>query len=378
TAIFGVLGSQDKTAAAIRALLEAGCNVNAQDMYGETAFMSRINDDDVAKVMIEYGADVNQADNEGLTAMHRAVCIEAYQRLIEAGANPNVASTGDYDEDEWCGEWPCGTTPLMLTRDYMSAKYLIEHGADINAKTRKGYSVLMYLLWEYELGPAIAVVNAGAELNVTAQNGNNPLHLICGSFKSLLAEPRHYRKFITKLVRQLLEAGCDLNAVNADGETPLHCAGSGYAIHELIKAGADIHIRDNDGNTPLHHAAMHNEKCVKALLAAGADPNALNHQGQNPLFCINEEECFLPLIRAGADVNCIDIHGKTPLHHAVKSEYYHLIQLMLKHHADPTIRDNKGRLAIEEKDLDKYIHRSRKRRFKVIKCKYRASRLLRR
>ena len=90
--------------------------------------------------------------------------------------------------------------------------------------------------------------------------------------------------------RALIVAGCDVNAADADGYTPLHMAAmrpyDSYAplVELFIQNGADINARENIfGVTPLHIAS--NVPAARLLLAAGADINARDAQGDTPL-CI--------------------------------------------------------------------------------------------
>ena len=60
------------------------------------------------------------------------------------------------------------------------------------------------------------------------------------------------------IIRLLLDAGADANAVDDGGRTPLHEGAKNdnpvVAVH-LLAAGADPNALDNDGYTPLHHSA---------------------------------------------------------------------------------------------------------------------------
>src|SRR5580693_7646841 len=75
----------------------------------------------------------------------------------------------------------------------------------------------------------------------------------------------------------------DVNAVEADGSTPLLWAvnlNDADLAARLLKAGADPKVRNRLGSTPLAEAAFNsNTEMLKALLDAGAD-------GQTPLMIV--------------------------------------------------------------------------------------------
>ena len=85
----------------------------------------------------------------------------------------------------------------------------------------------------------------------------------------------------------LLAAGADPNARNNNGETPLHRADSANDVTPLLAAGANLNARDNVGETPLHEATA--ERSRSADVAAA-------------------------LLAAGADPNARDNYGHMPLH----------------------------------------------------------------
>ncbi len=70
------------------------------------------------------------------------------------------------------------------------------------------------------------------------------------------------------------------------GSTPLHLAATNpdmLALRALVTAGADPNARDGDGATPLHMAAYaQNAKHAQLLLEAGADPFAKTNAGRDP------------------------------------------------------------------------------------------------
>lgn len=102
------------------------------------------------------------------------------------------------------------------------------------------------------------------------------------------------------------------------GEKPIHDAaraGTGAQVEAILKA--DPAMRDARtplGATPLHLAAANADvSALKALLAAGADPNAR------------------------------DGEGHTPLHMAAFRQRAAHARLLLEAGADPSIRSNAGR-----------------------------------
>ena len=117
-------------------------------------------------------------------------------------------------------------------------------------------------------------------------------------------------------------------------------------VARLLAAGADPNVRDPDGDAPLHIAA---EQCradlAELLLKHGADPNAKNVRGETPLHRAVWERCGAVvelLLRHGADPNARDADGETSLHKAVQREDVALVELLLKHGADPNARNKEG------------------------------------
>ena len=70
----------------------------------------------------------------------------------------------------------------------------------------------------------------------------------------------------------------------AQGSTPLHLAATNpdiSSLKALLAAGADPNARDGDGATPLHMAAYtQNAKHAQLLLEVGADPFAKTNAGR--------------------------------------------------------------------------------------------------
>jgi ankyrin repeat protein len=213
------------------------------------------------------------------------------------------------------------------------------------------------------------------------------------------------RKKASFLIREALCHGCDPNAGDAFGETPLyHAAVSGdtEAVLDLLHAGGDPHRANDDGNTPAdvapwilaetqnsgfirvqftqglksrdvermreildHYPSLVNVdlgaddspllaatsygsgEIVSLLLEHGANPNVQNVTDETPLYravSFGKVEVTRLLLESGADPNVHEWHrGFTPLHEAAESNEPELIRLLVAHGARLDGHDKDGR-----------------------------------
>ena len=134
---------------------------------------------------------------------------------------------------------------------------------------------------------------------------------------------------------------------------------------ELLAAGAEIgpleaaalgdptrldpQARGADGFTALHLAAFFGgAETVRALLAAGADPDAdaENPRRVRPLHSAvasRDRESAAALLEAGADPNVRQQGGFTPLHGAAHAGDAEMVKLLLAHGADPALTTDDGK-----------------------------------
>ncbi len=125
-------------------------------------------------------------------------------------------------------------------------------------------------------------------------------------------------------VRQLIAAGADANAREADGSTPLlHAAhvGSVSSVQALLAAKADPKLTNRYGVGPIHEAALRADaRLLETLLDAGAEVDQALPKGETPLMLAARTSgigAVRLLIERGANVNVVEQwQGQTPLMYA--------------------------------------------------------------
>jgi ABC-type phosphate/phosphonate transport system substrate-binding protein len=95
--------------------------------------------------------------------------------------------------------------------------------------------------------------------------------------------------------------------------------------------------------------------CVATLIAAGADPNAVNNHGYASLHWAvynNHEACVAALIATGADPNIVNNLRQTPLQIAVKKGRRECAKLIAVHVlADRDLTDDEWGLVPPDSDI---------------------------
>jgi outer membrane protein assembly factor BamB/ankyrin repeat protein len=124
--------------ACVNLFLAAGMSLEVQDERGTNALMRALygRHIDVARVLIDKGADVNARRKDGATVLWAAAHagrLDFVELLLAKGANPDIQDSS-------------GGTALMRAAyrgDATMAKALLEKGANPNLRTKRGSTALM-------------------------------------------------------------------------------------------------------------------------------------------------------------------------------------------------------------------------------------------
>ena len=317
------LASQNGRVEVARMLVERGADVATQNKDGETPLhpASRNGGVEVARMLVEHGADVAAQNKDGETPLHLASQygnVEVVRILVERGAD--LAAQKKY-----------GETPLHMasqTGQVDVARMLVERGADLAAQNKYGETPLHMASQNGQVEVARMLVERGADVAAQNKDGKTPLHLAL-----------QYRE--VEVARMLVERGADVAAQNKDGETPLHLAsqyGEGEVARMLVERGADVAAQGEDGDTPLHFASLFGHvEVARLLIERGADVSVQNKHGETPLhrasrpdstdlrlydFILKDlAEVSRILLEQGADVNAKNKDGLTPFFLASQDRY---------------------------------------------------------
>jgi serine/threonine protein kinase len=293
-----------------RFLLEKGVDVNTRLVFGRdwtppgigldvkmTPLHAALTDGrvDTARLMIAHGADVHARDSIGRSPLTVAItyCPSAIELLLASGVDineqtrfgPPLFAAARY---QWL--YPRGQ---RKQRRENAVKILLDKGADPNTRDSDGRNALMVMSMEnrpdFELfgpisppPPPPPTPVPGARIDrmrgVTGKvRGGVQYGTIEVGFVGV--EPDYASQVIGEA---LLQAGCDINAEDSNGRTPLMYAArynQTTAVRLLLENGANIKARDKSGMTALDLAKqLNNQEIIRLLQSASVQPGAAKKQ----------------------------------------------------------------------------------------------------
>ncbi|MDX1917018.1 MAG: ankyrin repeat domain-containing protein [Rickettsiaceae bacterium] len=327
-----------------RLLLNSGANFNAADRYGTTALMEAVSKGhtEIAALLLESGSDVNAADNNGKTALMNAAersamwnhfkdrghklnegntALDMINLLLQSGAEVNAADNE-------------GNTAFMYAVSRNNTKMielLLQSGAEVNASNHNGRTALIEAASHGHTEITALLLGRGAEVNDADNEGKT----------ALMEAVSYWHSEITEL---LLKSGAEVNAADNEGKTALMKAvseGHTELAKLLLESGADVNAAARNGKTALMEAAASKERAAMWNHFKPIGYNKLN-EGNTALDMINL------LLESGADVNAADSNGKTALMEAVSQGRTEVARLLLEKGAEVNASDHNRRTALME------------------------------
>lgn len=311
-------------------LLENGCDVNGKMKIGHNIWTCALRnsvhhpDSRMAALLLKYGADPNLDLGANLTPFQYSAgsSISTFKLLYSHNGDVN----GRNKESDL-------QTPLIAAiaeGKIENVRFLIDQGVSLNPDTIDGFAAhLSTAVFNRNLEITQLLISNGADINavfselsedcITCPYGITIMHRIVDmhSYED--------KETASKFLDLILKYKPDLNIESDMGYTALEhaCFTHNFAlVDKLIENGAALKTFDFSA---LHCAAMFSHyKMVEHLLRTGADPNVTDVNGNTPLMVAYE--C------------CGDGFGsKITMEDRIRTT-----EILLNHHADPTIKNNKG------------------------------------
>jgi ankyrin repeat protein len=256
---------------------------------------------------------------------------------------------------------------------------LIEAGADVHARSKGGYTPLLFAARQGDINAASLLLDAGADINYATPEGSTALLVASASVTPSGDRHEDFAIF-------LLKKGADPKV--SDGvikSTALHYAvqtGKSKLVTALVERGVNVNAKlekgeaipneaSRTGATPFWLAAKDvKTEIMRVLLDAGADPLLTSDEGVSPLMLsaglgqnetLSKGRAFVSqwygqwdedkalealnmlIDLPGVNLNAVNRSGQTALHGAVRmASSNRVIQFLVSKGANLNAKDKKG------------------------------------
>ncbi len=269
----GILLKQDPFV--ISAFLERTNLLNPNSEGSEKVLALEIEEDqdgEILQLLLDFGADKNAGDINGLTPLHK--CVEY--------------------------NFPLGI------------KILLNNGADLEKKNFNGETPLVYAVSQGNEEMVELLSDLGGDLNKQNEDGNSSLH------QAVLSSN-------LRLIGILLERGANPRLENRAKQTPFFLAVVNNRVdivsYFILVRPELTRSRDKIGNLPLHVAVLNRNTQLISLLLSFNDIFSRNSRGDSPLsLALDGAQIELVDTLLENDINQTDSQGNSPLHLAVERE----------------------------------------------------------
>jgi ankyrin repeat protein len=215
--------------------------------YDELCLVLQREDIEMARKMLEAGADIEAKNCSGYTPLQYATdqdLVDKVKLLIDYGADVRAVHRGG------------DQTPLhiasMFDKGGETAQLLIDGGANIESRDPVGHTPLLGAAETGCLSAAKVLILNGADVNVFDRNRLTALHSASSPWNWHETTPLHFASDNASFVELLINNGANVNALSHNGLTSLHLAilgGHAGIVSILIEKSADMGAITQDGRT---------------------------------------------------------------------------------------------------------------------------------
>jgi ankyrin repeat protein len=266
-----------------------------------------------------------------MVANHRGD-IKAVQALLDRGADPNARG--------WLGR-----TEFMLallTSRHTLVAFWERQSINLNVRDNAGATLLMYAAKSPDPDALTFLLDHGADIQARDHNGSTALMAAVswGMYDFVNPEAPY-----VEVAERLLGRGANINAHDRSGRTALMFAARQHherLVQMLLKHGADVHLRDRMGRTALTWAASPGsaDEVVRVLREHGATVGLLD------AIQMEDHATVQTLLAGKVDVTERGRNGETALMLAAERGDLALVSALLAKGATPNSREPDGLTAL--------------------------------
>lgn len=330
-------------------LLKEGSSPNSKGFSGNTLLSTACHagNAEMVDLLLKYKADPNMPNKEGSIPLNFAFKPVILKKLIDNGANIYQVSkkTGGTALEAWCATaWVTTEAEKQeMIRIMKSQKIKVDRAylEKTSWITDKDINDLLklYLQKGYNLNKSFNS-EKNMPLHIAASNDNyNLMHkLLAGGAKAsyknievrdplnLIASFQNSKRTeseFKKMLSELLAAGADVNTVDSEGDTPLINAADVDNIGKVrvLLGTKGIDIHKTGNYGETVLFRSKNLATTKLLVTAGLKVNQPNKYNLTPLFNVIDPASVSYLIQKGADVNHVDNDNENALIYNMHSAY---------------------------------------------------------